>query len=58
MIAFQFRGATVGTLIHDLRHALRGLRNNPGSTAVIILALALGIAVNAAVFSLVDTVLF
>lgn len=48
----------MGTLTHDVRRAVRNLRNNPGSTAVIILALGLGIAVNAAVFSLVDAVLF
>ncbi len=48
----------MGNLTHDLRNALRSLRNNPGSTFVLILALALGIAVNAAVFSLVDAVLF
>jgi putative ABC transport system permease protein len=44
--------------VQHLRNTLRDLNNNPGTSTVIILALALGIAVNAAIFSLVDTVLF
>jgi predicted permease len=43
---------------HDVRFAIRGLRKNPAAFAVIVLALALGIAVNAVVFSLVDSILF
>lgn len=46
------------TFGYDLRFAIRGLRRNPVSFAVIVLALALGITVNAVVFSLVDSVLF
>jgi predicted permease len=41
----------------DIRHTVRSLRNNPGFAAVAILVLALGIGVNAAVFSVVDTLL-
>jgi putative ABC transport system permease protein len=46
------------SILEDLRFGLRTLSKNPGFTAVAITALALGIGVNATVFSLANAVLF
>jgi putative ABC transport system permease protein len=45
------------TLIYDLRHALRQLRKAPGIALLAILTLALGIGANAAIFTVIESVL-
>src|SRR5262249_3732559 len=49
--------ALVENFIQDLRYGLRVLCHTPGFAAVAVVSLALGIGVNAAIFSFTDTLL-
>ena len=51
-------GAVVDQIRQDLVYAVRLLRKNVAFTAVAVATLALGVGANAAVFSIVDTVVF
>jgi len=48
---------TLDALWYDLRYTLRTWRRNPAFTAIALLVLALGIAANTAVFSVVNAIL-
>jgi putative ABC transport system permease protein len=49
---------TMATLVHDARYALRTLRRRPAFTTVSAITLALGIGATAAIFGVVDGLLF
>ena len=45
------------SIFADIRYGLRGLLKRPGATAIALVTLALGIGVNTAIFSAVDSIL-
>ncbi len=49
------RWLNMGQLVQDLRYALRTFRRNPGFTAMAVLTLAIALAGNTAIFSVLDS---
>jgi putative ABC transport system permease protein len=55
----ESRGGTwLEDLLRDLRYSVRSLLRSPGYMTVVVLTLALGIAANASIFSVANSILF
>jgi len=50
--------AALDSMTQDIRYAVRSLRKSPGVTALVVLSLALAIAGNTTVFSLINGILY
>ena len=48
----------IDSVVQDVRYAIRGLRRTPGFTVAAVLTLALGIGANAAIFGVIDRLMF
>jgi predicted permease len=54
----EFRLASIEHLARDVRYGLRSLRRHPAFSATAVLSLAIGIGANAAIFGVVNRMLF
>jgi putative ABC transport system permease protein len=52
------RSSPMSTILQDVRYAARVLLRQPGFSLVVVLTLAIGLGANAAVFAMVDALLF
>ena len=54
----RWSAPTLEQVHQDVRYALRGLRRSPAFTVTVIITLGLGIGANAAMFNVVDRLMF
>ncbi len=56
-VLFFIGDRPMSTFMQEVRYALRSLRRQPGVTTAIVLTLAIGLGVNAAIFNAIDSLL-
>src|SRR5438552_19073530 len=54
----MFLSQSLNTFERDVRYAIRGVGKSPGFLVVVVLSLALGIAANSTIFSVLNAILF